>query len=105
MLLASTAEYHKANRYLITVAMKNGKISLDEAAYLSDCQRATLGTFGKKTALMDIQNHASILHDNYSTPVMGLSGGNKSFEVCLKADDVMKKTEVFLRKMQANNPL
>jgi ATP-dependent DNA ligase len=102
LLKASTTEYQKASRYLITAAMKNGKISLNEAAYLSDCQRAALGTVSRRTPLMDICNHTYMQHGNGSVSAMSLNG---SFKVCLKADDVMKKTEMFFRKMQMDNPL
>jgi hypothetical protein len=91
--------------------MRKGEISSDEAAYLSDCQRAALG---QKTAHFDIQNR--IRNSQHDTqPIQNYSRRNcygsiinspkveKSFQACLKADEVMKKTEQFLKKMQQLN--
>ena len=91
------------------MAMRKGEISSDEAAYLSDCKRAA---FGQRTALYDIQNrYRNLQHDTKQTQTkihescsesisFSIAKSEKSFEACLKADDVMKTTELFLKKMQ-----
>ena len=98
LLRASVLEYNKASRYLISSALEDHDITLDQAKLLSDLQHATLISSRKETEILSTTTseqhiHISVGDDTCShkqaiiTSPSNNQGGSPS-SVCQCGEDV-----------------